>query len=443
MIGYTQARDLESVVEVFLLKVAVHGRTLRHIDSLHSDKVKAEDLRAAHTNHEPLQLLSMNRERPRLDSQRVLARVAHSVLEKRVPGNAVRIRVLEDLFARVHVEHNHVGSIVHDSELSSTGTEIQAADGRGVLHKLHWERVVHEDLEHPAVLQTNEQALASRGASNDLDVANDGVEHPLSLLHTLKIEELQLLLQAENDVNVCHDQQVAVQGLVDLLLDLVVHVVFILAGEFVHQDSIRELHGEPVLVHSDLLHIVAALDSHLLFSDQMLDNDIGHEVSVGITVLVQPVHGAEHQLVHGKGAVIASHRNIVLLGAWPDTPHPVSALRDVSEAHAFLGPKRHLSVRATKAQILSVGKVAQGARVKIELPVLANLGATQLVERERLIPACNGNNIRRFVSGRVPRQRPHRGVALDLNLLNALLVANGNLAIEQTKRQMLSIICPA
>ena len=42
--------------------------------------------------------------------------------------------------------------------------------------------------------------------------------------------------------------------------------------------AVRELHGQAVLVDSDLLHVVAALDPDLLLGDEVLDDHVRHEV---------------------------------------------------------------------------------------------------------------------------------------------------------------------
>lgn len=41
--------------------------------------------------------------------------------------------------------------------------------------------------------------------------------------------------------------------------------------------------------------------STFLFSDEVLDNDVGHAVSVGVTVFVQAMHRAEVELKEGYG----------------------------------------------------------------------------------------------------------------------------------------------
>lgn len=45
-----------------------------------------------------------------------------------------------------------------------------------------------------------------------------------------------------------------------------------------------------------------------LVRDQMLDNDVGHVVSVGVPVLVQTVDSTEDQLIVRDRPVLTSHR---------------------------------------------------------------------------------------------------------------------------------------
>lgn len=45
-----------------------------------------------------------------------------------------------------------------------------------------------------------------------------------------------------------------------------------------------------------------------LVRDQMLDNDVGHVVSVGVPILVQTVDSTEYQLIVRDRPVLASHR---------------------------------------------------------------------------------------------------------------------------------------
>ncbi len=43
-----------------------------------------------------------------------------------------------------------------------------------------------------------------------------------------------------------------------------------------------------------------------LLSDEVLDDDVGHAVSVGVAVLIQAVDRAEDQLEEGDGAVLTA-----------------------------------------------------------------------------------------------------------------------------------------
>ena len=44
-----------------------------------------------------------------------------------------------------------------------------------------------------------------------------------------------------------------------------------------------------------------------MVSDEVLDDDVCHVVSVGVAVFVQAVHSAEHQLVVGQSSILTAH----------------------------------------------------------------------------------------------------------------------------------------
>lgn len=47
--------------------------------------------------------------------------------------------------------------------------------------------------------------------------------------------------------------------------------------------------------------------STFLLSDEVLDNDISHAISVGVAVLIETVHCAENQLEEGYSAILTTH----------------------------------------------------------------------------------------------------------------------------------------
>lgn len=47
--------------------------------------------------------------------------------------------------------------------------------------------------------------------------------------------------------------------------------------------------------------------STFLLGDEVLDYDISHAVSVGVAVLIEPVHCAEYQLEEGYSAILTTH----------------------------------------------------------------------------------------------------------------------------------------
>ena len=91
----------------------------------------------------------------------------------------------------------------------------------------------------------------------------------------------------------------------DLFLDSVVHVRGVIRVQLIDHNFVRQLYSEPVSIDSDFLDQISTFDAHFLFSNKMLDDNVRHVVSEGVTILVQPMHRAEDQVVRRYGTVLA------------------------------------------------------------------------------------------------------------------------------------------
>mmetsp|Transcript_49321 Transcript_49321/g.91830 ORF Transcript_49321/g.91830 Transcript_49321/m.91830 type:complete len:648 (+) Transcript_49321:2089-4032(+) len=442
VLRHSEARHLVGGGVVVELQVAVQACALGHVDGLHAHVVQAEYLRSFEAHHKPLQLLLVDGEVARLDGEHAVARETKHLLHLRVPSHAVGVLLLKQELLGDELVHHDVGVLVHHRQLPARGREVKAADAGRVLDELDRELVVDEDLEDEPALEAHQQALSARGASHHLDVADDALKQPLALLAAVKGEELQLLLLAEDDVQGGDHQQVAVQALLDLGAHAVVHVESVVVRQLVDDDAVRELHRQPVLVHRNLLDVVPALYAHLLFCDEVLDDDVRHEVAVGVALLVQAVHGAEDELVHADGAVLAPHRHVVLLGPRLHAPNPGVALGHGGEARSLLGDEPHLPVCASDADVLAVAEVRHRAGVEAHLFVLANLDAGELVKAEGSVPAPDRQDVVWLVPRRVPAQRPYGRVALNQHLLDARFVPDADASIELPQCQVHAVIGP-
>ena len=92
----------------------------------------------------------------------------------------------------------------------------------------------------------------------------------------------------------------------DVPLALVGHVLGVLGLDLVDDDLVGQLHGQPALEHGQLLDQVLALDAHLDLGEQVLHDHVRHVLAVGVALLVQAVHRADHHLVHADRAVLAA-----------------------------------------------------------------------------------------------------------------------------------------
>ena len=89
------------------------------------------------------------------------------------------------------------------------------------------------------------------------------------------------------------EEEVAVNFLVYLFVSFVLHIVRVLIRDGVDYYLFWELNSQTILVNCDLLDIISApnLDSGL--RDQVLNNDISHEFSISISILIQAVNSVE------------------------------------------------------------------------------------------------------------------------------------------------------
>jgi len=316
----------------------------------------------------------VDREIAGLDAQLVLSGVAKLLLQNTVPRDGVGVLVLEDTLAGHHVVHYHVCRLVDDSELAAHAGQVQAPDSALVLDHVDRERVVHEDLQHLAVLQSHHQALASRRSTDNLDISDDCVQHPLALFHPLEIQELELLLLTEDDVEGRDHQKVALHRPLHRVAFDVVHVVLLPAlSQLVDEHSVGKLHREPLAIHGDFLDVVLGLDSHLLLGGEVLDRDVRHKIAVRVPILVESVDRRKVELIHRHAPVVAPHCDVVLLGARCDGPDPIRPFADRLQLDAILGPERRLVVRPSKNEVFAVAEIACAARVVPQRLVLAQL----------------------------------------------------------------------
>ena len=151
------------------------------------------------------------------------------------------------------------------------------------------------------------------------------------------------------------DKEVALKLLIDLGSTLVVHVIVIKAiSELIDDNLARELYCELILVDSNLLHIVLALDADLLLSDEVLDDHISHLVTVGVAVSIEAMDSAEDELVSGQSPIITADSDKVVLWARADAPDPVLTLCDLGQEDSIPCVESHVLVSAADRKVLSV-----------------------------------------------------------------------------------------
>ena len=170
-----------------------------------------------------------------------------------------------------------------------------------------------------------------------------------------------------------HHQEVALHLLVDLLPHPVVHVRLVPRVEFIDDDPLCQLDGQPVLVDCDLLHQIAALDPHFLLSQQVLYDHVGHVLSVSVALSVKSMDRAEDQLVIGDRAILATDSDVRRIRSCRTAPHPRALLAHAAKLHPLPGVEQGGLVRAADHEVLALGEVGDAGGVEAEVALFAHL----------------------------------------------------------------------
>jgi hypothetical protein len=180
-----------------------------------------------------------------------------------------------------------------------------------LLHNRDWESIVHKDLQDTSIFESNEHALLLRGTADYFDVLDLRVHDPLAFENAREGEQLDLLFEDKDQVLGHTEEQVAVYLLVYLFVGFVLHIVRILVRDRVDDDLLRELNGQTILINGDLLDVISAPDLDSGLSNQVLNNDISHELSVSISILIQPMNRIKFNRIHANGSRIRPCKDIL------------------------------------------------------------------------------------------------------------------------------------
>ena len=158
-------------------------------------------------------------------------------------------------------------------------------------------------------MAANQKALTFSWTTKRLDILDGGLKYPLTLKNSSECKQLNLLVEAEDQVMREDEEVVAVDLLVDLFVCFVLHVIRILGRHAVDDDFLVELHGQSVFVDGDLLDVVSAPDLHSGLGNEVLDDHICHELSVGVSLLVEAVDLVHVHVMKLDGSVVSSSEN--------------------------------------------------------------------------------------------------------------------------------------
>ena len=180
--------------------------------------------------------------------------------------------------------------VIKNSYFLSISRYVNSANRSCLLYYWHWESIVNKYFEDTSVLAANKQAFSLSRTTQRFYILNCGLNYPFSLENTSECEQLNFLFEAKNEMVRKHKETLAIDFFVDLFVGLVLHVIWIVWRHAVDYYFFVELHSKSILVNGNLLNVVSASDFDSRFSDEMLNNNISHELSVSVPFLVKSVY---------------------------------------------------------------------------------------------------------------------------------------------------------
>ena len=136
-------------------------------------------------------------------------------------------------------------------------------------------------------------------------------------------------------------------------MGFVLHVEWVICLHRIDDDLLRKLNSESVFVDSNLLNEITASDFYARFCNKMLDNHIGHQFTISVSLLVEPMNFVKLYTVGSKATVIRSSENCLSTRVYTCSPNPVIHFANFSKSDSFLIPEMNLLVTASHNKILS------------------------------------------------------------------------------------------
>jgi hypothetical protein len=296
---------------------------------------------------------------------------------------------------RLHVVDKQLAVRVDQREVLSVARERECADGRCVDEQPRRERVVdvqHVDL---SALQPDQQRFLMGRATQHRCKQDLRVERPLQLAVAAHVEQHHGGVVADEHIQRQRDDRGAVAVVRDHLLHLRREARAIRRFKhFRDQNAPRRLDRNPIFVHRQFLHVVAARDfGRQARESQTLHDNIRHEPPGREQVPVERLHGVELHIKNTDFSGARRHRDDVRPPADGRREDPLAARADRAEAGAvtrvqgggFVGPAHNPEFAAVEG-LHRAGVVVEAARLVEE-------AAGAVDEGERLVPCADSEDV--------------------------------------------------
>lgn len=129
----------------------------------------------------------------------------------------------------------------------------------------------------------------------------------------------------------------------------------------------------------------------------MLDDDVGHQLPVRVSLLVEAMHLVHLHIREQDLATVGASEDRSVRWVHGDGPDPVVQLADAAQEHAFSVPEGDLLITSRHRHVVALREEGHAAWVEAELLLVADLlrllSALDRVEGQLLVPGAGHQEI--------------------------------------------------
>ena len=142
-----------------------------------------------------------------------------------------------------------------------------------------------------------------------------------------------------------HKQQITLNLLADFLEGFIFHIILILSIHCINDDLLWQLHSQSIFIDGNSLNIVTTTNFDSCFGYQVLNDNISHQLSISVTLLIKTMNRHELYFEHLDLSSVVGSKDRFILWSSSNSPTPVTHFPNSSNQNSFFVPQSDFLIR--------------------------------------------------------------------------------------------------